>query len=415
MQPSALSRSSSVVFGESAEGRPLRAKRLASVRAPVGRVLVMAGQHGDEALAMEAADDLGPHSELELMVVPCLNPDGLVRGTRENALGIDLNRDHQLLDSPEVCALHRLSRDFLPDLIIDVHTYPPRRRALVAHGLEIGEDVMLETHNHPASLRGYAARWRALIAPTLDALAEGGIRAARYWVVRPVGPIRSSSPDVVDARNGLSARLGVPAVLIEGREPTRRFGSVERTRSSLRQAIVHTLETFCRADLDPETPARRIALEARRRAGPPPVLRTLGPGDRDPTVRPVPGRTLPELVPRRWVRRPLAYAVSGEHDEILSLLERHGFSASVLDRRARSRQPLGDAPIVHARVRGSKHLDPDARLFFTDVRGGELLTAMLEPESPYGLFRHDRFGGSLEPGSRYPVTPVFARPPRTNP
>ena len=61
------------------------------------RILVSAGVHGDEpagTLALLEALNRGDFSDaFEWLIFPALNPTGLLRGTRENAEGIDLNRD----------------------------------------------------------------------------------------------------------------------------------------------------------------------------------------------------------------------------------------------------------------------------------------------------------------------------------
>jgi murein peptide amidase A len=90
------------------------------------RIYLSAGIHGDEPA--------GPLALLELMregffansahwlVCPALNPSGLAAATRENAGGVDLNRDYWLRGSPEVIA-HALWLDALttPDIFISLH------------------------------------------------------------------------------------------------------------------------------------------------------------------------------------------------------------------------------------------------------------------------------------------------------
>jgi len=63
-------------------------------------VLITSGVHGDEAepsgLLALIASDRGTQmtlSTLPLLMIPAVNPDGLTRETRQNALGVDLNRN----------------------------------------------------------------------------------------------------------------------------------------------------------------------------------------------------------------------------------------------------------------------------------------------------------------------------------
>ena len=97
--------------GESVEGRRLVGVRLgtpgsSSGDRPLPELLVVGGLHGDETAGMEVALRLAEwlvanRSDCQvrallaaccLYVLPCANPDGLVAGTRENALNADLDR-----------------------------------------------------------------------------------------------------------------------------------------------------------------------------------------------------------------------------------------------------------------------------------------------------------------------------------
>ena len=82
-----------VLLGRSSQGRPIRAVEVGN---PSGtRVLVVGCIHGNERAGIAIADALArlaPH-DLDLWIVPNLNPDGVAAGTRQNAHGVDLNRN----------------------------------------------------------------------------------------------------------------------------------------------------------------------------------------------------------------------------------------------------------------------------------------------------------------------------------
>ncbi len=68
------------------------------------RVYISAGIHGDEPAGPLAVlklfqENLWP-ADVDLWLLPCLNPRGFDLGTRENEDGIDLNRDYRSLRSP---------------------------------------------------------------------------------------------------------------------------------------------------------------------------------------------------------------------------------------------------------------------------------------------------------------------------
>jgi protein MpaA len=84
-----------IIFGRSVEGRPLVAWSFGSPRAR-RKLLVVGCIHGNECagLAITAALRRGPVPRgVQLWLVPELNPDGTAAGTRQNAHGVDLNRN----------------------------------------------------------------------------------------------------------------------------------------------------------------------------------------------------------------------------------------------------------------------------------------------------------------------------------
>lgn len=89
-------------------------------------IYLSAGIHGDEPagpLAVLALMMEGYFSDAyHWLVCPALNPSGLAAGTRENAEGIDLNRDYWLCSTSEVKAHSAwMSAQVTPDLFISLH------------------------------------------------------------------------------------------------------------------------------------------------------------------------------------------------------------------------------------------------------------------------------------------------------
>ncbi len=82
-------------IGRSVQGRPIRAVRVGDPRARI-RVLVVGEIHGTE-LAGRAVTRRLRHTRVprgvQLWLVDELNPDGAAAGTRQNARGVDLNRN----------------------------------------------------------------------------------------------------------------------------------------------------------------------------------------------------------------------------------------------------------------------------------------------------------------------------------
>jgi Predicted carboxypeptidase len=80
-------------YGASLEGAPLTVFLPGGGRA---EIVVLASIHGDEpetTVAVSEALRCIPNGDLQAAVILCGNPDGMWRGTRGNARGVDLNRN----------------------------------------------------------------------------------------------------------------------------------------------------------------------------------------------------------------------------------------------------------------------------------------------------------------------------------
>jgi protein MpaA len=83
-----------VLVGHSVRGRPIVAYERGDPSAPV--TLVVGVIHGSEPAGLAVIRDLRTMplpAGVHLWVVPTVNPDGLAAGTRQNAHGVDLNRN----------------------------------------------------------------------------------------------------------------------------------------------------------------------------------------------------------------------------------------------------------------------------------------------------------------------------------
>jgi protein MpaA len=82
-------------LGDSVQGREIVAVEVAGAH-PRTSVLVVGCIHGNEPAGIAIAHALTrvqPPSGVALWIVPDLNPDGVAAGTRQNAHGVDLNRN----------------------------------------------------------------------------------------------------------------------------------------------------------------------------------------------------------------------------------------------------------------------------------------------------------------------------------
>jgi hypothetical protein len=178
-------------IGASILGRPIRAVTFG--QGPT-RVLLWSQMHGDEStatmsladilrfLAEGAGDPLRERIGRELTVtfVPMLNPDGAELFQRENAVGIDVNRDGRRRVTPEAQALKALRDSIAPQFGFNLHDQGARTR-VGETGLQAAIALLAPAHD---STRGYdAVRARArLVAATIADILAGAIpgRIAKY-------------------------------------------------------------------------------------------------------------------------------------------------------------------------------------------------------------------------------------------
>ena len=127
------------MFHAAGVGLSFEDRTLYGIRAGRGatRVLAWSQMHGDESTATRSifdlcrflADDSAAFadvrqailSKLSLLIVPMLNPDGAQRWQRENAQGIDVNRDARRGATPEGRTLQHLCRTFAPHFALNLH------------------------------------------------------------------------------------------------------------------------------------------------------------------------------------------------------------------------------------------------------------------------------------------------------
>jgi hypothetical protein len=177
-------------------GRSLQGRAIRSVTFGTGptTVLLWSQMHGDEATATMALADIfrflvearsDPLRErlrerLTIVFVPMLNPDGAERFQRENAAGIDINRDARQLATPEARTLKRLRDRIRPDFGFNLHDQGARVLA-GPRGRQVGIALLAPPSSDDRSYNEVRSRARlvaAVIARTLGEEIPG--RIARY-------------------------------------------------------------------------------------------------------------------------------------------------------------------------------------------------------------------------------------------
>lgn len=181
--------------GRSVHGRPISSVTFG--RGPT-TVLLWSQMHGDEPTATMALADILTflargegdalrrrlEERLTVVMVPMLNPDGAELNQRENAVGVDVNRDARALATPEGQALKRLHDRLRPDFGFNLHDQGAR--TLAGRG---GQQVAIallapaaDAQRSWGPVRTRARLVAATIAAALEAVDEGALagRVAKY-------------------------------------------------------------------------------------------------------------------------------------------------------------------------------------------------------------------------------------------
>ncbi|MFM2265602.1 MAG: hypothetical protein RLZ77_1022 [Bacteroidota bacterium] len=217
------------VLGYSVQNQPIYAVQLGEGKT---KVLMWSQMHGNESTTTKALIDFISFlradtteskallTQFQFLFLPILNPDGAKAYTRENANGIDLNRDAQNRTQPESVVLKQAFDSFQPDYCYNLHD----QRTIFGVGYT----------GLPATV--------SFLAPAFDSLCT--YNAVRMQAVRVINAMHNALQQYIPNRMGrfddtfnincvgdTFQAAGVPTILIEAghfpsdylREKTRKF------------------------------------------------------------------------------------------------------------------------------------------------------------------------------------------------
>jgi beta-N-acetylhexosaminidase len=190
-----------VLLGRSVQARAITATVVGPDTA-TRKLLVVGCVHGDECAGLAITSALArttPHGDVQARIVPELKPDGTAAGTRQNARGVDLNRNFAYRWAP----------------IADPTYYAgPRPES------EPETRIARALARHLGALRGLERGERTGSRTRRDSLAQAAARVPRppivhWWI--PYGPVRRSQMAAYAQRHyGIdSYRLTGPRVIVE--------------------------------------------------------------------------------------------------------------------------------------------------------------------------------------------------------
>ncbi|WP_243854318.1 M14 family metallopeptidase [Comamonas sp. JUb58] len=254
-----------VTAGTSQEGQPILAlllTRAASTslhdldQSQRPTVLLVGQQHGDEPAGSEAllalAQDLkqGPLAsvldKINVLLVPRANPDGAAAGRRTTANGLDMNRDHLLLQTPEAQALAKLGRIYRPIAVFDAHEFSVAGRYLEKFKGVQRYDALLQTpttSNVHEFIAKASTEWYLL--PMQKALTEQGQSTNWYYTTTRDPQDLSLSMGGVrpDTGRNVNALKNAATMLVETRGVGIGRAHIQRRVHSQYVALASALQT----------------------------------------------------------------------------------------------------------------------------------------------------------------------------
>lgn len=200
--------------GRSQQGRAMVLAVLTGPRgfdARLPTVLLLAQQHGNEPAGGEAALVLAQSLATErsalldrvnVLIMPRANPDAAERFARESSSGIDVNRDHLLLRTPEALAIATAVRRHAPQVMLDLHEFTVAGRWVSKFGALMRADALLQAATVGNLSPGVQAAQNRYLETARAALEAAGHRVADYHTSS------ASARDLAVAMGGVNADTG---------------------------------------------------------------------------------------------------------------------------------------------------------------------------------------------------------------
>ena len=372
------------------------------------RVLVIGSQHGDERtgyeVALRLARDLSIGvlrpllDEIEVTIVPVMNPVGMRDGTRLDGSGLDPNRDHVSLESPANRALWELHAALEPHVVLDLHEMGP-----TPYEAQVG----LPTHpNVDPRLTELARFWllpyvvRALSTADVrfhDYVAENPDPAYQTAMVEPEDIFFTFAPITANnARNAFSL-AGSLALLLETASTheiddlARRTDRLYLTAASFLEVIAgmseEVLARTWQSRNDGEAADSSLALQAEHVADPDrPSLQWLRWSDRGAAVPYTVDQWRPVVEVRSALPVPAAWLILPEETELAAHLLRHGIRVERLLEPVRLRVSAYGTP-DSLESAADRTFPAGSWLVRSDQARQRLLFTLIEPGSADGWFR----------------------------
>ena len=438
------------VIGKSVQGRNIYAIKFSlgkfgSDKEKI-KILIFAQQHGNEQSGKEgalllAAELIKPENHylfdnIDLAIIPQMNPDGSEARKRLNGHDQDLNRNHLVMTEPEVIALHDFFDRYLFEVTMDVHEYYPYGDSWKKEGYRLNTDEFIGPVNNPATDASLRDLSNDYFLPYMKQyLAE---RSFTNFIYSPGGPpgkgyIRHSTFDINDGRQSFGIQNsfsfiqeGINGIDYSSANLRHRAEGQETGMMSLllftfknKDEIKKSVEQ-ARISLTDPKPGSQVPIQYEHTGNGHtlelPVFSYSTKKDSVITVtdyRPV-VKTLHEVI------KPDAYLVPSDNRDLADWIKRQALIHSVYKpRQGDAIEQYQVVTIDSTDFEGDRVVDPNvvtlknikvaANYIYIPVNQlkGNMIVIGLEPKSMLGLVTYKQFAYLLRKGEKYPVLRVF--------
>jgi Zinc carboxypeptidase len=211
-------------IGQSQQGRAIPMARLSArgeINPALPTVLIVAQQHGNEPASGEAALALaqqlsGPRADLlngvNVLIVPRGNVDGAARFSRATQTGVDMNRDHLLLRTPEAQALANVARKYQPQVVLDLHEFTVAGRWIDKFSVIQKYDALIQAASVGNLSPELAEEAKRYIAVLQRRWGEHGLNSFDYHTTSPIAQDKVVSMGGVQPDTGRNVSALRPSV-----------------------------------------------------------------------------------------------------------------------------------------------------------------------------------------------------------
>lgn len=446
------------VIGKSVEGREIPAALLSEDkvfglhRAVKPVVMIFAAQHGNEPSGKEAAlvlirelatgSQQGVLREIDVIIVPLVNPDGAAKDTRRNANDMDLNRNHVILSEPESLALHTLFLKWMPEVVLDIHESDCMSDHWLRLGYRKNAEEMLDCVSNLNVWPAILKLSMDVIVPEVGQLVKAdGFTFHRYTVGGPpeARRIRHSTTHINDGRQSTGI-YNTFSFILEGQKYGESVNKIKRRTAGQISAITAFLRTIAKYRgkvMSTVRSARQNLLEQQSSGedmihiqmdyGPDPERKTttmypLYDVNSQIEFKKELGNYEPLVKIKKSIKKPIAYIFSKDERRLTELLSRHQIEMYCLKKDTRLKvEEYEVASLIHILEEDKRGEDVEVEVQTKDItieegslvvslrqRAGNLIPLLLEPQSNWGICtegggRKYRFGHYLKEGGQYPI------------